>query len=683
MSVKNTLRALKGRELIKPSIAYIAISWIVLQVCSIVFPILNIPEIALRVILIILITGFPIYILLRAGKIQEGIPQKIVTFVFSDIEHSTRLAQKLRERYPEILERYRATIDKAIKNNYGRNIDTAGDGVLMSFSSPKSAVLAALQIQDEFQRQQWAVDISLKVRIGIHTGIALDTGAGYTGTEVHRTSLICHAGHGGQILISSETLSSLEDGFQKKHAIKSLGKYVLQDFNEATELHQVNLTNAHIKFPQLKINPDEKKVAVLPFSNQSEDVELDYIGDGLAEEIILALGKVQGLRVVSRSSAFALKNASFSATALGAQLNVSSILEGRLKKDNEQLQIVVELIDTESGFDIWSEKYDEPTKDLVQIKDDITIEVSKALDCLLVPEELGAIQNRQTQVAEAYNYYLRGRRFYLQFSSQGIELALQMFKKAIEADSNYSLAYAGIADCYSYQYQHLERSAEIIDKANKASKKAIDLGKALPEGYASRGIVMSLIDKFDEAEKLFQHAIDLNPNLFLGWFHYARACYADGRIEKAARLFKQANRVEPDDFQSLFLSAQAYQVIGYMDIARELRQKGVEITDRILELNPGDTRALYLTANALVYLGQKERSVKLLARALSLEPEDSMLLYNAGCVYALLGMPSEALSCLERSYNAGLTLKGWYENDGDLGSIKNHPRFIKLLNQMD
>jgi adenylate cyclase len=155
-----------------------------------------------------------------------------------------------------------------------------------------------------------------------------------------------------------------------------------------------------------------------------------------------------------------------------------------------------------------------------------------------------------------------------------------------------------------------------------------------------------------------------------------------GKLDKAARLFEQANRVEPDDYQSVLLAAQVHNAIGCSDLARTLRQRAVEIANKRLELNPGDTRALYLSANALVSLNQREKALTLLQRALSLEPGDSMLLYNAACVYALLGMKQEALSCLEGSYEAGLTLRGWYENDPDLDCLRDEPRFQRLLERM-
>jgi adenylate cyclase len=613
---------------------------------------------------------------------QKMVSKQIVTFVFSDIEQSTRLAQQLREGYPEILERHRSVIRNSIKRNNGREIDTAGDGFFITFDNPRCAVIATAEMQKEFHTKKWATDIGLKVRMGIHTGIGLSTKTGYTGVDVHFASRICNVAYGGQVLVSHETQQYLKPEFEDELYLKGLGDYRLKDFAEPVELFQLNIPGIKNLFVKPRINPDEKRVAVLPFINLSKDSELEYVGDGMAEEIIFALGKVPGLRVASRSAAFSLKNGNLNPKKVGQKLNVSSVLEGRVNVIDNKMRVSVELIDTSSGLNIWSGQYDREKEHLLQMQDEITSKITAALEYKLIPEQQNSIQQRQSHNAEAYDYYLRGRRFYLQFSNRGMELALQMFEKAIEADDTYALAFAGIADCYSYQYQHQDRSKEVIDKADEMSKRAIELSDSLAEVYVSRGIVLAQREQFDEAEMSFQQAVERDPTLFLGWFHYARTCFTIGKLDKAARLFEQANRVEPDDYQSILLSAQAQHDIGCTELSKTLRERGISIAEKWLELNPGDTRALYFAANALVFLDQGERSLKLLKRALSLEPNDSMLLYNAACVYALLGMKLEALNCIERSYNAGLTLRGWYENDSNIDSLRDEPRFIDLLKRM-
>lgn len=607
---------------------------------------------------------------------------EVVTILFTDIENSTRLAQQLRVEYAELLSKYRSAIRDILDRNGGNEIDVAGDGFFITFKQPHAAVLSAAEMQNVFNAQDWALDVGLKVRMGIHTGAALCSSEGCTGVEVHLAARVCDAAHGGQVLLTHSTRQLLEDAGGGLD-IKYLGSFKFKDFNYPVQLYQLNVPGAPHTFPKPRIEPVDKRVAVLPFENQSEDEELEYLSEGLAEELIQAFGKVKGIRVVSRSAAFTMAEESRNIDEVSEKLRATLVVDGTIRLINKKLRISVELVDVATGTNIWSGSFDSSREDLFETQEEITRSIMQALELSLIPEQMEAIQDRQTHNPEAYDFYLRGRRFYWQFSTSGMELAIQMFRKAIEADANYALAFAGLADCYSYQFQHVSNDEEILFKADRASKKAIELAPSLAEGYVSQGIVLGLREKHEEANQYFQRAIEYDPTLFMGWFHYARMNFALGKIERAARLFEQAHRVEPDDYQSIFLAAQAYSDLGNDRLAYDLRKRGIEIADRMLALNPGDTRALYLAANALVFLDEHEKSLLYAKRALALEPEDSMVLYNVACVYALLNMVDEALTCLERSYEAGLNTRGWYQHDSNLDSVRDHPRFQALLEKME
>jgi adenylate cyclase len=608
--------------------------------------------------------------------------QGLVTLVFSDIEHSTQLVQQLREDYPRILEKYRNCIRYCLEQYNGREIDTSGDGFFMTFDCADDAVSAVSEIQMKFHNETWATANHLKVRFGVHSGEAIATKTGYVGIEVHAASRICDAAYGGQVIISGATRNNLNKDFEGDKKLSFLGRYVMKDIGYPLHLYQLNIPDADDYFPEPRIKPDEKKIAVLPFTTMNDSTDFEHVGEGMAEELIVALSKVKGLRVASRSMAFATQHQQLGPRDIGEKLKVHYVLEGRVKPINGHIHLSVELIDTKTGFNIWAEQFYDSRSRLVRLQDSIVMKISRLLDCPMISGQLDSVKVRHTHVAEAYDYYLRGRRFYQQFSTRGSELAIKMFNRAIDADENYSLAYAGLADCYSYLYQHRTRTKKIILKADRASKRAIKLAPGLAEANVSRGIVISLLGHMDKAEPYFEKAIEVDPTLFLGWFHYGRVCFASGNVEKAARLFQQANRVEPDDFQSILLSAQIYDDIGSHDFAQLMAKRGAEIAYKCLKVNPGDTRAMYMAANALAFINEKEESLKLLHTALVLEPEDSMLLYNAGCVFSLLNMKNEALSCVERSYEAGLTLRGWYENDSNLDNIRNEERFIKLMEKL-
>jgi TolB-like protein len=420
-------------------------------------------------------------------------------------------------------------------------------------------------------------------------------------------------------------------------------------------------------------------VAVLPFVDMSPRKDQEYFCDGISEELINSLAKISNLHVVSRTSAFKYKDSPLDIRDIGRELNVRTVLEGSVRKAGERLRITAQLVSVADGYHLWSERYDREVRDVFAIQDEIANSIVQALKVTLTPREKQSFQTATTPDITAYDYYLRGHNFYYQYRRKGIELALQMFTLAIKHDPDYALAYAGIADCCAFLFLYAERSEAMLRKADEASRKALELGADLAEAHASRGQVLSLSKRHDEAEIEFEAAIRLGPRLFEAYYFYARDCFAQGKSEKAAELFEKASAVSPDDCQAPLLVAQIYEDLGERAKAEAVRRRGIRIVEERLRLNPGDVRALYLGANGLLALGQVEKGLEWASLALVIDPTEPMVLYNVGCIYSLAGRTDEALDCLEKAAKAGLSQKEWYEHDGDLKPLHDHPRFKALL----
>ena len=368
-----------------------------------------------------------------------------ITMVFCDIEHSTRLVQQLGDAYPSLLDRYRETIRQSLKDHSGREIDTSGDGFFMVFKAAEFAISAVSQMQSKFHSELWATSKELKVRFGIHTGKALPTDTGYAGVEVHAASRICDAAHGGQVIVSGACRSSISEDNLQKIALINLGDYLLKDIKYPTSLYQLNISGINTIFPKPRIKPNEKKVVILPFTASNGGTDYKYVGEGMADDMIIALGRVGGLRVVSRSTAFSMSRQGLDITELGKKYKVDVVMEGRVKLLRDDIILSVELVDASTGLNIWADLFHGKRNEIVRIQDEIIMKVARSLDCPLLPEQVGTINSRQSEVPEAYDYYLKGRRFYFQFSTRGAELAIKMFEKAIEADNYYALAYTGLS----------------------------------------------------------------------------------------------------------------------------------------------------------------------------------------------------------------------------------------------
>jgi serine/threonine protein kinase/Flp pilus assembly protein TadD len=425
-----------------------------------------------------------------------------------------------------------------------------------------------------------------------------------------------------------------------------------------------------------------RSIAVLPFADMSPAKDQDYFCEGIAEEIINALAKIDALQVASRSSAFAFKGKNQDIRQVGEQLNVATVMEGSVRKAGNRLRITAQLINVTDGYHLWSERYDRELEDVFAVQDEIAANIVKALRLVLTDEQRRAIERPHTGNVEAYEFYLRGRQFFYQFREKGLQFARRMFTRAIEIDPAYARAYAGIADCSSQLYKYWDASAANLEQAESASRKALELAPDLAEAHAARGFALTLGGSHQEANREFETAIRLDPKLYEGYLYYANGRFAEGKLAEAASLFEQASAVRTEDYQAPGLAGLCYAGLGWEVEGRAAFEKAVRAAERHIELNPDDPRAYYLGAIAWCRLGQVEKGLDWGDRALALDPDDAGVLYNVACLNAVAGRAEVALDQLERAVENGFGHREWIENDPDLESLRSHPRYQALLSRL-
>ena len=422
-----------------------------------------------------------------------------------------------------------------------------------------------------------------------------------------------------------------------------------------------------------------KSIAVLPFANMSADPEGEFFADGIAEEIINALSKIKSLRVSSRTSSFTFKGKNEDIREIGRRLQVGTVLEGSVRKAGKRLRLTAQLVNAADNSQLWAERYDRELEDVFAIQDEISQSIVAALRVVLSEDEKKAIEQVKTTNVEAYEIYLRGRQYFHQHRRKSLEFALQMFERAIELDPGYALAYAGVADCCSFLYQFFYATQALLDKGEAASKRALELAPELAEAHASRGLAVSLSNRFDEAEEEFKTALRLDPRSFEAAYFYARACQANGKLEEAVKWFERAVEVRPDDFATLNLLATALNSLGRRDDAIRVFRLAYDGARKHLELNPDNPRALYMGAGALSHLGESEKSREWNRRALAMEPDDAGVLYNIACGFALERQTAEALTALNKAIDQGFGHWKWIDHDSDFDSIRDEPGFLAVL----
>ena len=425
-----------------------------------------------------------------------------------------------------------------------------------------------------------------------------------------------------------------------------------------------------------------QSIAVLPFADLSPDKDQEHFCAGIAEEIINALTRLDGLKVASRMSSFQYRDLGGNCREIGRQLGVTVLLEGSVRKAGNRLRITTQLIDVADACHIWSQRFDREIEDIFQVQDEIARSVVTALRVAIAPDLRRRLVDVRTHNATAYDVYLRGRDFFRRWGKRNIEIAQRMFQQAVELDPLFASAHAGLADTYSYLYMYINSSEENLEEADRNSARALEIDAALAEAHAARGLALSLSRNHEAAARAFGTARELDSNLFEAYYFAARNCVVQGEYEEAVTFYQQAAEVSPADYQIPILMAQIQQALGETDEVEKSNRRGMELAEKAILLNPEDARACYMGAGAMIRLGQQERGLKWARRALALDPDDPAILYNVACSLAGLGEIEEAIECLERTVKVGAAYKDWMENDTDLDPLREHPRFQALVTSL-
>jgi serine/threonine protein kinase/cytochrome c-type biogenesis protein CcmH/NrfG len=357
--------------------------------------------------------------------------------------------------------------------------------------------------------------------------------------------------------------------------------------------------------------PSRPSIAVLPFVNLSADPENEYFSDGLTEDLIGALSKLEGLRVVARSSSFQFKGKPADLRTVGQMLNVSTVLEGSVRRAGNQLRVNAQLVKASDGYQIWSERYDAELENIFQVQDRISRAIVGALQVTLGAGQSSTLIPSPTHNLEAYAAYLRGRHWWNKRAIEAMRRARECFQQALAADPQYALAYAGLADCFiTPAYYGVARPADVIPHGRAAAEKARKLDPRLAEPLASLAMIAATHDfAWPEAERLFQQAFALSPN-----YATARSWYAFfhlvplGRLEEARVENQKAQRLDP-------LNVTIAAVAGAIDYYAKDHAAALRGLQSALELDPDFPFAHYFLGQAYAATGERQKAVAAFQKA--------------------------------------------------------------------
>jgi non-specific serine/threonine protein kinase len=363
--------------------------------------------------------------------------------------------------------------------------------------------------------------------------------------------------------------------------------------------------------------PTKPAIAVLYLQNLSEKKGDEYFAAGMTEDIITQLSKIGGLLVTSRSDVEQFKNKPVNLKEVANRLRVSYVMEGSVRKYGNKIRITCQLIKASDGFHAWAESYDRQMEDLFAIQADVAKEVAQALKVTLAPPELAMIEKKPTQNVQAYNYYLQGREYYFggAESKKNLELATTMFEKALEADSNFALAYAGLSDCYSsFVMYDIDPKKSWLEKAEKAGLKALALEPNLAEAHRSLSRLYWTEGKIEKAIQESEEAVRTNPNYGKAWGTLAAWYTWTGQYPKAESALMRALEVNPTTAQLFQDFIELYSNWGKKEKVEEYFNKG-------LEIQPHSCYTYYAMGVYYLFRGELEEAKEMAQKTLSINPQ--------------------------------------------------------------
>jgi adenylate cyclase len=588
---------------------------------------------------------------------QEGLKRKLTAILSADVKEYSRLMSQDERGTIRTLTTYKEAMSMLIQEYKGRVVDSPGDNLLADFSSVVDAVNCAVEIQGELAERNAELPPArqMEFRIGINLGDIVEEEGRIYGDGVNIAARLESLAEAGGICISGTVHEHVENklglqynylGEQKvKNIAKPVRVYKVLSVPGAAahrvieakktlgrKWRKVSLAIAVVLFmgaaagtiwrfyfrPSVEPAsmekmafklPDKPSIAVLPFVNMSADPKQEYFVDGMTEDLITDLSQISGLFVIARNSTFAYKGKTIKTRQVAEELGVRYVLEGSVRKADEQVRINAQLIDATTGGHLWAKRYDGQLDDVFGLQNKITQKIVAALAVKLSAGEQEKVTRKETDNIEAYDAFLKGWEHYRRWTPEDFRKAIPYFERAIELDPNYGRAYAAVASVYmegylrAWDWSHvLGLSAEAMPSlAGEYLQTAKEDPTPLSHQVASKWFRILLYP--EEAVAEAERAIALDPNDAGGYMAMADALIYSGKPEEAVDFVKKAMRLDPHNLANYLYT------LGLAHFGMEQFREAASFFEKAFKLNPkmGLVQRGYLAAS-YGYLGQEEKA---------------------------------------------------------------------------
>ena len=453
-------------------------------------------------------------------------------------------------------------------------------------------------------------------------------------------------------------------------------------------------------------------IAVLPFADISPQKDQEYFCDGMTDDIITKLTKIQELKVISRTSVMRYKKTDKDIKEIGQELGVASILEGSVQKAGNDIRVNAQLINVDDGFHLWAETYDRELKNVFKIQSDLAENITSALKAKLSTEEKRGLEKKPTEDIEAYNIYLKARNFWNMRTEEGLQKSLEYFQKAIEKDPTYALAYSGIADYFNLiGYYDLLPSKDAFPKARDAANKALELDETLAEAHTSLAWIKTFFEwDWSGAQRSYKRAIELNPSYATAHHWYAALLGTIGRHNESIAEAKRAQELDPASVAiscslgGMFLFARRYDksieelqkaieldpnfyiphwYLTYPYAMKGLHDEAIAEAHKALKLSGGSLRMKGVLSYAYAVSGKQAEAKNLIVEINKLSKQTYISPFGMALIYVALGEKDKAFELLETAYEQRDHWLYQLKVVAYLDSLRPDPRFKEMLRKMN
>ena len=475
----------------------------------------------------------------------------------------------------------RELIDPKITEHRGRIVKPTGDGVLVEFASAVDAVRCAMEIQRTMAERNVAIpeDRRIEFRIGINVGDIIIDDSDIYGDGVNIAARMETLASPGAICLSDNAYQQIKGKLAID--VSDMGEQQLKNIAQPIRVYRVQLSNVASKTQAVLPIPDKPSIAVLPFDNLSAEPDQGYLADGFVEAITAALSHIRSFFVIARNSAFTYKGRATNVRDIGRELGVAYLLEGSVQKAGKRLRITVQLVETEGGAHVWSERYDGTIDDIFDLQDRITEQVAGALQPSIRIAEIERSRRKRPQDLGAYDYTMRAMPHVWMLEKEESAKALELLDKALAIDPKYPLALSLAGWCHAQRavYNWVDDIAGSQARARTSAERAAELSGDDPLILAVLGAVHTIVGNLGTARVLLERALALDPNAAWAWSRLGYVESLSNRPERAIEDFERALRLSPLDpmnFNTHAGMAFAHQAAQHYDEAVGLYRRALE-----------------------------------------------------------------------------------------------------------